>query len=366
MASGIAHDINNALSPATLYTEALLERDSGLNSDARRSLVVVRDAIEGVARTVGRMKEFYSQRDSHTTYAPINLNRVLEQVVELTRVRWSTMPQESGFTVEVEYDLAADLPEIFGQESDLRDAFTNLILNAVDAMPEGGKLTLRSRATLPRQVEVEFIDTGIGMDEATRTRCLELFFTTKGERGTGLGLAMVYGMIERHGGELEIDSEPGRGTTIRLFFPITTVPVGATAITLEQLRPAPPSRILVVDDDPIVLKSLRETLENDGHSVTIAAGGESGIAAARAAKDSGAPFDIVITDLGMPHVDGTAVAAAIKSATPKVHVVLLTGWGNRMLADQRLPPNVDRVLSKPPRLAALRVALAELTSESAS
>jgi len=366
MASGIAHDINNALSPATLYTEALLERDSGLTGDARKSLVVVRDAIEGVARTVARMKDFYSQRDSHTAYSPVNLNRILEQVVELTRVRWSTMPQESGFTVEVEYDLAADMPEIFGAESDLRDAFTNLILNAVDAMPKGGKLTLRSRVMVPDQVEVEFIDTGIGMDEATRTRCLELFFTTKGERGTGLGLAMVYGMIERHGGELEIDSEPGRGTTIRLFFPLTAVPAGATATTLEQLKPAPPSRILVIDDDPIVLKSLSETLENDGHSVTVAAGGESGIATARAAKESGTPFDIVITDLGMPHVDGNAVAAAIKSATPDVQIVLLTGWGHRMLADHHLPPNIDRVLSKPPRLAALRVALAELTTESAS
>jgi PAS domain S-box-containing protein len=364
MASGIAHDINNALSPATLYTESLLERDSGLTDNARRSLTVIRDAIQGVAHTVGRMKEFYSQRDPQSTYSPVNLNRVIEQVVELTRVRWRTMPEESGITVRVEAELAADLPDILGQESDLRDAFTNLILNAVDAMPGGGRLTLRTRAITHSRVEVNFTDTGIGMDEATRSRCLELFFTTKGERGTGLGMAMVYGMIERHGGELEIESEPGRGTTIRLLFPLAVTPAGATVATLSQLRPAPPSRILVVDDDPIILKSLRDTLEQDGHSVTIAAGGESGIAAARAANDSGEPFDVVITDLGMPYVDGNAVAAAVKSAVPGIPIVLLTGWGHRLLANQQLPPNIDRVLSKPPRLAALRTALAELTSES--
>ena len=358
MASGIAHDINNALSPASLYTESLLERDQGLSPATRNCLVIIQRAIEGVAHTVARMKEFYSQRDPRSTHAPVDLNRVIEHVLDLTRARWSTIPQESGAVVQVETDLATDLPDIIGSEGDLCDAFTNLVLNAVDAMPEGGQLTLRSRTVSSRRVQVEVTDTGIGMDEVTRNRCLELFFTTKGERGTGLGLAMVYGMVERHGGELQIESKPGAGTTVRLIFRVSKVPAGNT--TLTELRPAPPSRVLVIDDDPIILRSLRDTLEQDGHSVEIAGGGESGIGTFRSAKDRGNSFDVVITDLGMPYVDGRAVAAAIKASMPEVAVILLTGWGHRLLAEQNLPPHVDRVLSKPPKLAVLRTAMAEL------
>jgi CheY-like chemotaxis protein len=175
---------------------------------------------------------------------------------------------------------------------------------------------------------------------------------------------MVYGMVERHGGELQVESQPGLGTTMRLFFRIAPAGTGTAADTLTQLRPAQPSRILVIDDDPIILKSLREILEQDGHSVVIAGGGESGIGAFRTASARGEPFDVVITDLGMPHVDGRTVAAEIKSAAPEVPVIMLTGWGHRLLADKDLPPHVDRVLGKPPRLAALRAALAEVTNGS--
>jgi CheY-like chemotaxis protein len=175
---------------------------------------------------------------------------------------------------------------------------------------------------------------------------------------------MVYGMVERHGGELQIESQPGLGTTMRLIFPIAPAGTDISADTLIQLRPAQPSRILAIDDDPIILRSLREILEQDGHSVTIASGGESGIDAFRAASARGEPFDVVITDLGMPHVDGRTVAAAIKSGAPDVPVIMLTGWGHRLLAENDLPLHVDRVLGKPPRLAALRAALAEVTNGS--
>lgn len=361
MASGIAHDINNALSPAALYTDSLLDRSQGLTPETRNCLVTIQRAIDGVAHTVARMKEFYSQRDPQSTYAPVSLNRVVEHVLDLTRTRWSTIPQESGAVVQVETDLAAELPDIIGDEGDLRDAFTNLVLNAADAMPEGGRLTLRTHTTPSDRVQIEVIDTGIGMDEATRSRCLELFFTTKGARGTGLGLAMVYGMVERHGGELEIESEPGAGTTVRLTFQASKISAATTLVT--EVRPASPSRVLVIDDDPTILKSLRDTLELDGHFVKIANGGESGIDAFRAAKDLGNTFDVVITDLGMPRVDGRTVAAAIKLSMPNVPVILLTGWGHRLLAEQNAPPNVDRVLCKPPKLAALRATLAELRRE---
>ena len=366
LASGIAHDINNALSPAALYAQSLLERDSSLSRQARDYLIVIQRAIEGVAHTVARMKEFYRQREPQRTHAPVNLNHILDQVIDLTRTRWNDTPQERGVVIHMQTDLTAGLPTITGAESEICDALTNLILNAVDAMPQGGTLTLRTHVLEPKQVRVEVIDTGIGMDEATRTRCLEPFFTTKGERGTGLGLAMVYGMLERHGGEVQIESEPGRGTSVRLIFPtsVATPATGDGGGVAPSLRPSQPLRILFVDDDPILRKSLRDTLEEDGHVVVVADGGQRGIEIFRAAHECGERFAAVITDLGMPHVDGRTVAVAVKSTAPQVPVILLTGWGHRLLAENDRPPGVDRVLSKPPKLAALRLALAELTTES--
>ena len=361
MASGIAHDINNALAPATLYTQSLLERDSSLSHEAKGYLVVIQRAIEDVANTVARMKEFYRRREPQLAHTSVDLNHILEQVIDLTRARWSTMPQERGIVIRTQIIPAADVPVIVGAAGEIRDALTNLVLNAVDAMPQGGTLTLRTQSE-PDQVQVEVTDTGIGMDETTRTRCLEPFFTTKGERGTGLGLAMVYGMLERHGGEIQIESKPGEGTSIRLIFPrAPTAAVGADGRGIF-LAPGPsrPLRILFVDDDPIMLKSMRDILEQDGHVVVVADGGQRGIEAFRAAHERGEGFAVVITDLGMPHVDGRTVAAAVKSAAPDVAVILLTGWGHRLLAENDVPPGVDRVLSKPPKLAALRLALAEL------
>jgi CheY-like chemotaxis protein len=195
------------------------------------------------------------------------------------------------------------------------------------------------------------------MSEQVRQRCLEPFFTTKGERGTGLGLAMVYGMVQRHSAEMSVDSELGQGTTIRIHFP------GAKTAAALQLAEAPrrvgPLRILIVDDDPVLLRSLRDVLEADGHSVVHAGGGQAGIDAFSRAHLAGEAFQVVITDLGMPHVDGRTVAAAIKSLSAATPVVLLTGWGHRLLAEGNLPDHVDRVLSKPPKVAEIRNALAE-------
>jgi PAS domain S-box-containing protein len=359
MASGIAHDINNALSPAALYVEALLDRDLG-PTETKDYLVIIQRAIDGVAQTVARMKEFYSQRDPQLAHTPVALDLVANQVIDLTRARWNSMPQESGRVICVDTDLAPDLPAILGNPGEISDALTNLILNAVDAMPEGGRITVRSRAVAEDKVQLEVIDTGIGMDGATRNRCLELFFTTKGVRGTGLGLAMVYGTVERHGGELQIESGLGEGTHIRLTFPAAVAPpTGVVAATLPAIQR--PLRILVVDDDPIILKSLRDLLEHCGHFIGFADGGQRGIEVFRTAHDRGEAFEVVITDLGMPHIDGRAVAAAVKSLEPKTRVILLTGWGHRMLAENDAPANIDRVMGKPPKLALLRAALTELT-----
>ncbi|HWY95012.1 MAG TPA: ATP-binding protein [Steroidobacteraceae bacterium] len=366
MASGIAHDINNAISPVSLYTESLLEREPNLSERARGYLTTIQRAIEDVARTVARMREFYREREAQLTLERVDVNRAIRQVVELTRPRWSDLPQQRGAMVELRTELSENLPEIMGAEHEIRDALTNLIFNAVDAMPTGGTLTVRTRESPGGdggdRILIDVSDTGVGMDEDTRRRCLEPFFTTKGERGTGLGLAMVYGMIQRHSAELDIESTVGGGTTVRLSFPSYTSSNVTTTRVIKLPALGRRLRILLVDDDPMLIKSVQDTLQEDGHLITATHGGQAGIDAFAAAQKRGESHDIVVTDLGMPYVDGRKVAASIKTLSPKTPVILLTGWGQRLVAANDIPPHVDKVLSKPPRLNELRAALSELVT----
>jgi signal transduction histidine kinase/ActR/RegA family two-component response regulator len=373
MASGIAHDINNALSPVALYTETLLEEDQSLSPRARAYLEISQRAIEDVAQTIGRLTAFYRDREPELALVPVDLNTLVPQVVDLTRARWHDIPQKRGVVIAMRTDLAPSLPPVMGIESEIREALTNLVFNAVDAMPEGGTLTVRTRvaaratvapadspdAGSTHVVHLEIVDTGIGMDEEARRRCWEPFFTTKGERGTGLGLAMVYGVVQRHNAQIEIVSAAGEGTTMRLSFP-------AVDVGQEESPPAPevrdrprPLRMLVVDDDPVLIEALGDSLAGDGHTVVRAPGGQAGIDAFAAAHGSHAPFDVVLTDLGMPLVDGRAVASAVKTLSPTTPVLLLTGWGQRISEHPETLPFVDRVLSKPPKLRELREALTE-------
>jgi PAS domain S-box-containing protein len=365
MASGIAHDINNAISPVALYTESLLEREPHLTERGRGYLITIARAIDDVAATVARMREFYRQREPQTQPAPVQLNPLVQQVMDLTRARWSDIPQQRGIVIRLETELDPDLPTILGTESEVREALINLVFNAVDAMPAGGLLTMRTRLTgahaTGRFATVEVSDTGAGMDDDTRRRCLEPFFTTKGERGTGLGLAMVYGVTQRHGANVEIDSVVGRGTTVGLRFPVPAFELPPSATPSPPEAPTSRLRILIVDDDPLMIQSLRDTLELDGHVVVAANGGQAGIDTFRASRSPAEAFDIVITDLGMPYVDGRKVAGAIKSIEEATPVIMLTGWGQRLVADGEIPVHVDRVLSKPPKLRELRAALAQLT-----
>jgi CheY-like chemotaxis protein/anti-sigma regulatory factor (Ser/Thr protein kinase) len=284
---------------------------------------------------------------------------LVQQVVDLARARWSDMPQQRGIVIDLQLELGQNLPPVAGIESELREALVNLVFNAVDAMPEGGKLIIRTKASTQEQVDVEVADTGVGMDEETRRRCLEPFFTTKGERGTGLGLAMVYGVTRRHNAEIEMESALGQGTTVRMRFPVAVPNAGDTQPVAADPMP-PRLRILSVDDDPLLIKSLRDALEADGHAVVTANGGQAGIDAFREAEERDEHFAVVITDLGMPYVDGRKVASAIKNDSPSTPVILLTGWGQRLVAEGDIPPHVDRVLNKPPKLKELRAALAEL------
>lgn len=361
MASGIAHDINNALGGALLYLSMPLD-DPAVSPKTKKRLETIRTAVEDVAGTVRRMRQFY-QKHPEGEMKPLDLNQLVEGAIELTRPRWADMPEQRGVVIDVQKDLVDDLPPVMGLEEEVRGAITNLIINGVDAMPEGGTLTIRTRATgkgkrKPAQVLLEVIDTGIGMDEETQERCFEPFFTTKGKRGTGMGLAVVYGTMERHGGHIEVESKLNKGTTLSLVFPTQEA---EDEDTQQLKKPSEHLRILCIDDEPLMRSSLKAALEKENHTVEVADSGRTGLVAFQEARRQEEPFDIVITDLGMPHVGGMEVARTVKKKESTTPVILLTGWGMEVEADQGKLTNVDYLLTKPPKMDELTEALAKVT-----
>jgi signal transduction histidine kinase/DNA-binding response OmpR family regulator len=370
LASGIAHDINNTLSPISGYAELLLAHEKNLSETGRRYLHHIKTASDDVAHIVTRMLDFYRKREEHQPLLPVKLNQLSQQVIELTRPRWRDISQRRGISVDVKLDFDASLPEVIGTESELREALTNLVFNAVDAMPEGGVITVRSRVCswapgrgplkTPTHVALEISDSGTGMDEDTRKRCFEPFFSTKGQRGTGLGLAMVYGVMQRHDGAIEVESEPGKGATFRLVFPVRQAPRTESVVPPAAAEPLPPLRILFVDDEPLLRELVKEILEQDGHLVEVADGGQSGLDAFRAANLRAEAFDVVVTDLGMPRLDGRQLAQILKSESPATPIILMTGWGT-LIKGEDLPAQIDGMLNKPPRIGELQEVLRRVT-----
>lgn len=362
MASGVAHDINNALSPVVGFAELIAMTETSLSESGKKHLTYIKTAGEDIAHIVKRLREFYRPRNERESLQPLNLDVIARQVIDMMQPRWRDIPQARGIHIQMHTDFDPNIPEFAGIESEVREALTNLILNAVDALPEGGAINVRTRTLerpvkdgeSPLQAVLEVSDTGVGMDEQTQKRCLEPFFSTKGRRGTGLGLAMVYGVVERQGGKIEIESKPGNGTTMRLLFPIRKMEVPDTNEVKENGAAPKPLYILCIDDEPALRVLIQEMLEREGHKIEMADGGPAGINAFRAALTRKAPFDVVITDLGMPLMDGHAVARAVKAESPATPVIMLTGWGAFLNNDGDVPTEVDGVLSKPPRLQEIR------------
>jgi signal transduction histidine kinase len=227
MASGIAHDLNNSLTPIIGYSDFLLDARSGLSEESKRCLECIRAAAAEIADTVEQVRQFYRNRDENEPMQAVDLNAASQQVVDSIMRNWEEIPPRHGLAFKIVADLEPDLPRIPGIERELRQALINLVQNAVEAMPQGGTIAVSTRTTAPEisdngelkpTVVLELRDPGTGMDENTRQRCIEPFFSTKTQRGCGLGLAMVYGMMRRHDGRIEIESELGHGTTVRLSF----------------------------------------------------------------------------------------------------------------------------------------------------
>jgi signal transduction histidine kinase len=227
MASGIAHDFNNALMLIMGSGEILLsdaERHRLTKENAVPLLQDILTAARDASTLVSQLRRFSRVSDIEEVHQPINLNWLVEQAVSFTKPRWDTQALKAGSEIRVEVDFR-EIPPILGDAGRLRDAITNLIFNAVDAMPEGGTLTVGTRPE-GDFVLLEVSDTGTGMTEEVRRSCFEPFFTTTGQNGTGLGLAMVHGITQHHSGTIAIASKLGKGTTFTLRLPASPVPVG--------------------------------------------------------------------------------------------------------------------------------------------
>ena len=339
LAAGICHDFNNVLMPIRGLAEHLVSHPETLDDkeESLRLLGHILSASDDAKDVVRRMREFYRPREE-ADMAAVDVVRLFRDVTELTRPRWEAGAQTQGKTVTLQLQ-AEDVPPIAGDEAQLREALTNLVLNAVDAMPESGTVRLAAEP-LARHVVLKVEDTGEGMPAEIRQRCLEPFFTTKGEQGTGMGLAMVHGIVNRHRGTLEIESQPGKGTTIALRLPVWS----SGKVVREKPQRGGEStgklRILVIDDEEWSRSLIARYLAGAGHLVETADGGKEGVAMAGATE-----FDLVITDRAMPEMGGDQVAACMKESVPHIPVLMLTGDIINTMEDTLA--GVDAIVEKP-------------------
>jgi CheY-like chemotaxis protein len=377
MASGLVHDLNNLLTPIIGYCDLILHSPKNNIADRERQMMFkVKKAAEDIARIICRMRSFYRPRSNEDRVEPTDANQAITEVIELTRPRWRDVPQREGISIEINRELSPKLPLLASDASELRQALTNLVFNAVDALPKGGTITIASRVIehppadpggCPVQaIQIEVRDDGVGMDENTRHRCLEPFFSTKVDRGgTGLGLAMVYGMVQRQEGDIEIESAVGSGTRVRLTFPIQIVRKSGQ-VSVPSAKPViddtAPLRVLYIDDEQMVREVIGDCLTFLKHDVTLAPNGETGLQLFSAAMRSPKPFDAVITDMGMPNLNGKDVAKAIKAQHPSMPVIILTGWNNTTTTQaNQNDVAVNAVLGKPPALKELNDTLLRVT-----
>lgn len=356
MAGGIAHDFNNALTMILGYGELLLPwfQDHAEESKERVFLKHIVTAAQDATHVVGRLREFYRPAELGEVRVPLDPNQLCEQAVVFTTPKWRSRALSAGITIEVGMDLQAT-GHIMGCAPELREVLTNLIFNACDAMPEGGNIVVRTRDA-EEMVRIEVVDTGSGMSSEQVSRCLEPFYTTKGEQGTGLGLAVAYGIIQRHCGTIEITSEVGVGTVFSLVLPTTTTELAETQGE-KRFADVEALRILVVDDQEIICELLSELLLADGHEPTTAFDGEE---AFKMFKDGA--FDMVITDQSMPGMSGEQLAKAVKAHRSGTAVILLTGFGEEMKAAGTLPEGIDMIVGKPVSGSDLRKAIHEVAA----
>jgi signal transduction histidine kinase/ActR/RegA family two-component response regulator len=346
LASGVAHDFNNTLAGILGRAQLLLTTREPDKIEAGLQLII-KTAKDG-AKTIKRIQDFARQRRDHD-FQPVSVDQLLLDVREITRPRWKSRAESEGVHIALELQLGSDEARVMGDESELREVLVNMVFNAVDAMPQGGTITLSTRET-KGAIEISAADTGAGMSEEVRSRVFDPFFTTKGKTGMGLGLAVSYGIIRRHEGTVEVQSEAGRGTTFRIMLPAAKPSAKSAAATASDapaaltLVPREPgrTRILVVDDEDHVRDLLRDILESEGYQVSLACGGHEALSLINVTA-----FDAVFTDLGMQGMSGWELAHAIRERDREMPLAVITGWGEAVGSTERTAAEVDWVVTKP-------------------
>ena len=334
LTSGFVHNINNLLGAVLGYIELVLESKWPLNEKQKewlgKSLMAARDIRE----IITRFREFYMPHNIEKDLPSIQINNLVTQIVELAKPKWKDESERDGKNIRVLVNLDPNLPLIKASESEVREMLMNVFLNALDAIAgDNGNIVINTFFS-EFQVIAEIKDDGIGMNKETLKQCTDPLFTTKGEQGTGMGLHTVSGLMQRHRGSLDITSALGKGTSIKLCFPAVKGS-GCSIINPEAKRrgKCPSKKILCIDDDPIILQVEKDTFEEDGHEVTAAEGGLSGVENFSQALEKELPFDLVLTDVGMGSYSGKKVVTEIrkiekeKEIFPPTPIIVFTGWG---------------------------------------
>jgi PAS domain S-box-containing protein len=337
MAGGVSHDFNNLLMAILGHIQLILPRIE--DEDIQRRLQNIEKAVYDGSNTVRRLQRF-TERDRDPKAAPsaVDTAEAVKDVVELTKPRWKNFMERSGRTIDIQMDLQPNCLAAINA-SDLREIVTNLLLNAIDAMPQGGIITFRTQC-LGEQVFVEVGDSGIGMSKDLAERIFDPFFTTKGVGNSGLGLSVSWSLISRYGGDIQVKSKPGKGTT----FVIRLARAEATkALAASKAGEGSSSyRLLLVEDDPEILNLLRDMLRLKGHRVVAMEDGEKALELIDSSH-----FDLVLTDLGMPVISGWEIARRAKEKNPQMPVVMITGWGAQYEDIDLASRGVDLMLAKP-------------------
>ena len=349
LAGGIAHDFNNLLQAILGYAQLMKQNPRDIDFVSRSLNIVEAAAVDG-SETVRRIQQFARLRPDEQ-FVGVDVNQIVHDAVAIVRPRWEERIARDNRPLDLRLDLGT-IETINGRPAALAELMTNLILNALDAMPDGGTLTVSTRSDPGRHITLTVTDTGVGMSETVRRRIFEPFFSTKGESGSGLGLSMVYSIVRRHGGDIRVESEPARGATFTLTFPVASEPVGAEPeAALPRARR--PARVLLVDDDPKVLGTLTEILRSVGHTVTAAASGATAFAAYGPER-----FDVVLTNLGMAGMNGWELAERLRRVDANITILFITGWGLRDEEHGRLKMlRIRKCLFKPVRPAELDAAI---------
>ena len=341
LASGVAHDFNNTLA-GILGRAQLLQAHSNDAKEVERGLdIIIKTAKDG-AHTVKRIQDFARQRRDRD-FELIAVDQLLSDVSEITRPRWKNRAEAADVYINLDLCVTTTAT-VMGDASELREVLVNIVFNAIDAMPNGGRITLSATET-DGQVEIRVTDSGTGMTEDVRSRIFDPFFTTKGKAGMGLGLAVSYGIICRHEGSLEVESELGRGTSfvIKLAVASQSAPAQPSEISVKPAAlAAVAARVLVVDDEDYVRELLRDILDSLGHQVVEA---EDGFKALEL-FDSQA-FDAVFTDIGMPGMSGWELARLIRERNGEIPLAVLTGWGEALGSDEQKAAKVNWIVAKP-------------------